>query len=207
MIEVSGQPKPDWFLKINPRGKVPALRIPSLGYDAVIYESGICNEFLCDYASLTLKREQQLLPMDDPMLRAKIRLMNDHCDNIYGKTQFTYLMNKEEEKDETLRNEMEDALQFYEKILFDNDGPYFLGENFSIADLHLYPFIQRMTVTLKHWKGYELPAEKFPNLFKWFESCSERESVKMSSMSEDKIIEVYKKFVDADYKFGGLNKN
>ena len=207
MVEVTGQPKPDWYLKINPRGKVPALRIPSLSYDAVIYESGICNEFLCDYASMTLRQEQSLMPTDDPLMRAKIRLWNDHCDTIYSKTQFTYLMNKDGTKDEELKNEMEDALQYYENILADSDGPYFLGEAFSIADLHLYPFIQRMTVTLKHWKGYELPSDRFPNLIRWFESCSERESVKLSSMSEEKIIEVYTKFVDVDYKFGGLNKN
>jgi glutathione S-transferase len=206
MIEVTGQPKPDWFLKINPRGKVPALRVPSLSYDAVIYESGICNEFLCDYASTTLQKEYTLMP-NDPLLRAKIRLCNDHCDSIYSKTQFTYLMNKDESQDEDLKKEMEDALQFYEKILAETDGSYFFGEKFSLADLHLFPFIQRMTVTLKHWKGYELPKDKFPNLINWFESCSGRESVKLSSMSEEKIIEVYSRFVEMDYKFGGLNKN
>jgi glutathione S-transferase len=206
MIEVTGQTKPDWFLKINPRGKVPALRIPSLGYDAIVYESGICNEFLCDYASTTLQKEHSLMP-NDPLLRAKIRLCNDHCDSIYSKTQFTYLMNKDESRDEALKKEMEDALQFYEKILDDTDGCYFFGDEFSLADLHLFPFIQRMAVTLKHWKGYELPRDKFPNLIKWFEKCSGRESVKLSSMSEEKIIEVYSRFVEVDYKFGGLNKN
>lgn len=207
MIEVTGQPKPDWYLKINPRGKVPALRVPSLGYDAVIYESGICNEFLCDYASMALNKEQTLMPTDDPLRRAKIRLLNDHCDSIYGKTQFTFLMNKEEDKDDALKGEMENALQHYEDVLAKSDGRYFLGEDFSIADIHLFPFIQRMTVTLKHWKGYELPPDRFPNLLKWFQSCSERDSVKLSSMSEEKIIDVYSKFVDVDYKFGGLNKN
>jgi hypothetical protein len=64
-----------------------------------------------------------------------------------------------------------------------------------------------MAVTLKHWKGYELPREKFPKLLSWFENCSTRESVKQSSMEEEKIIEVYKRFVEADYKFGGLNTN
>lgn len=207
MIEVTGQPKPDWYLKINPRGKVPALRVPSLGYDAIIYESGICNEFLCDYASMTLCKEQTIMPMKEPMPRAKIRLINDYCDNIYSKTQFTFLMNKDESKDDALKNDMESALQFYEDILTNNDSCFLVGTDFSIADIHLFPFIQRMIVTLKHWKGYELPKEKFPNLIKWFNSCLDRESVKLSSMSKEKIIAVYSQFVDTDYKFGGLNQN
>ncbi|KAL7484412.1 hypothetical protein ACHAW6_010057 [Cyclotella cf. meneghiniana] len=207
MIEVTGPTKPDWFLKINPRGKVPALRIPSLGYDAVLYESAICNEFLCDYASMTLCQNQHLMPSCDPLLRAKIRLWNDHCDNVYAKTQFTFLMNKDETNDATLRADMENALLMYEDILADSGGPYLLGKDFSLADIHLFPFIQRMAVTLKHWKGYELPREKFPKLLNWFENCSTRESVKQSSMEEEKIIEVYKRFVEADYKFGGLNTN
>lgn len=207
MVEVSGQPKPDWYLKINPRGKVPALRVPSLGYDAIVYESGICNEFLCDYASMTLGKQHQLLPENDPLLRAKIRLWNDHCDTVYSKTQFTFLMNKQDQKNNELKDDMEKALLFYEDILEKSEGPYFLGNQFSIADIHLFPFIQRMTVTLKHWKGYELSADKFPNTIKWIQRCSERESVKLSSMSEDRIIEVYSKFIEVDYQFGGLNKN
>jgi glutathione S-transferase len=206
-VEVTGQPKPDWFLKINPRGKVPALKVPSLGYDAVIYESAICNEFLCDYASMKLNKEHTIMPSDDPLLRAKIRLWNDYCDSIYSKTQFTFLMNKDETKDAELRNEMENALLFYEQLLSESGGPYLTGNEFSIADIHLFPFIQRMVVTLKHWKGYTLPTDKFPNTINWFESCSGRQSVKLSSMSEEKIIHVYSRFVDTDYKFGGLNKN
>jgi glutathione S-transferase len=134
MIEVVSTPdrKPDWFLKINPRGKVPALKVPSLGYDAIIYESAICNEFLCDYCSVTLKKDQKLMP-SDPLLRAKIRLWNDHCDSSYSKTQFTYLMNKDASKDDELCGEMEGALQFYEDILADGGGPYLAGEDFTIA--------------------------------------------------------------------------
>jgi hypothetical protein len=57
---------------------------------AVIYESAICNEFLCDYASTTLLLMHHTLmgPTVDPIMKANIRLHNDHCDNIFTKTQF-----------------------------------------------------------------------------------------------------------------------
>ena len=197
-------PKPDWYLKINPRGKVPALRVPTVDY-AVIYESAICNEFLCEYAT-ALQEEQSLMP-SDPFLRAKIRLLNDHCDNVFAGTQFTYLMNKDEAKDGELCAEMENALAAYEEALAGSGGPYLLGEDFTLADVHVLPFLQRLKITLQHWKAYELPKDKFPKLLCWLDACLQRESVKESSMSEEKTIEVYTRFVGADYKFGGLAHN
>eukprot|EP00565_Helicotheca_tamesis_P004198 CAMPEP_0185738016 /NCGR_PEP_ID=MMETSP1171-20130828/31843_1 /TAXON_ID=374046 /ORGANISM="Helicotheca tamensis, Strain CCMP826" /LENGTH=146 /DNA_ID=CAMNT_0028409103 /DNA_START=33 /DNA_END=470 /DNA_ORIENTATION=+ len=56
-VEVSGRPKPDWYLEINPRGKVPALRIPS-DDNTIVYESAICDEYLCDHHDVSLGSNQ-----------------------------------------------------------------------------------------------------------------------------------------------------
>ena len=206
ITEVSGMPKPDWFLSINPRGKVPTLRVPITADSAIIiYESAICNEFLCDYAT-SIEREHTLMPTD-PFIRARIRLLNDHCDNVFAKTQFTYLMNKEDDKEDELCTDMESALKTYEEALVGSTGPYLLGGDFTLADVHVFPFIQRLVITLKHYKDYELQKDKFPKLLAWIDICLARESVKESSMTEEKTISVYDRFVYGDYKFGGLNKN
>jgi len=205
ITEVSGRPAPDWYLKINPRGKVPAIRIPTCDYE-VIYESAICNEFLCDYTSSVLKKDHQLMPPDS-ILRARARLLNDNCDSVLGKAQFTFLMNKDAEKDAELAAEVEKALVVYEEALTRSAGPFLLGTEFTIADLHVLPFIQRLVITLQHWKNYEIPKGKFPKFLAWFDTCIERDSVKQSSMSKEKTLEVYKMFVESDYAFGGLNKN
>lgn len=147
------------------------------------------------------------MPAMDPFVRAKIRLLNLHCDNVFTKTQFTYLMNKDDELDAELRNEMENALQYFEDSLVKSKGPYLMGTEFTLADVQVFPFIQRLVVTLEKWKDYKLPDDKFPNLLAWFNSCLERTSVIESSMTTDKIIEVYERFARVDYKFGGLNSN
>lgn len=175
--------------------------------NSIIYESAICNEFLCDYATTLLQQDHTLLPAADPIGKAKIRLLNFHCDSVLTKTQFTYLMNKDNEKDKGLRDEMETALKWFEDAFIDSKGPYLMGKEFTLADLQLFPFIQRLVVTHKKWKEYELPSDKFPNLLEWFNLCLERESVMKTSMTADKIIEVYARFVESDYKFGGLNTN
>ncbi len=147
------------------------------------------------------------MPPTEPFVRAKIRILNLHCDNVFTKTQFTYLMNNDAKKDEELRNEMENALQCFEDSLVKSKGPYLMGKEFTLADLQVFPFIQRLVVTLEKWKDYKLPEDKFPNLLAWFHSCLGRDSVIKSSMTADKIIDVYERFVSVDYEFGGLNKN
>ena len=176
VTEVSGRPKPDWYLRINPRGKVPAIRIPQLN-NQVIYESAICCEYLCDAAV------QQTLMPNDPMQRAIIRLLNDHCDTMFTKTQFTYLMNNDIEKDKELVTAMEDALLMYEEQLEKSGGPFLMGEHFTLSDIHVLPFILRLVVSLKHFKNYELLSDKFPKFLAWYELCSKRESVMAAALT------------------------
>mmetsp|Transcript_23629 Transcript_23629/g.29777 ORF Transcript_23629/g.29777 Transcript_23629/m.29777 type:complete len:333 (+) Transcript_23629:110-1108(+) len=219
-ISMSNGVKPDWYLKINPRGKVPALRVPYHNNE-VVYESAICDEYLCDlYNTLQNGKKESsssssssLMP-DDPMQRAKIRLLNDRCDTVLNPTFFTYLMNKDTTKDEEMKQKLEEILQSYEDILSGEDsdgtnggGPYMNGEEFTLADVHMLPFFLRLIVSLRHFRDYHVTKDNFPNLVAWFELCSERASVKSAAKSDEEIIAVYGKFMDANYAFGGLNKN
>jgi len=102
---------------------------------------------------------------------------------------------------------MESALAFFQDELTGNGGPFLLGKEFTLSDIHIFPFILRLIVTLRHFKKYELPKEKFSNLLSWFHTCSQRETVKRTIISDEKIIEIYSRFLQIDYKFGGLNEN
>lgn len=198
--------KPDWYLKINPRGKVPAIRVPS-DNNEVIYESAICDEYLCDLHNRQNPDDTPLLMPNDPMQRAKIRLLNDQCDTILNVAFFTFLMNKDESKEEEMKNKLDKILEEYENTLQSNGGPYLMGIEFTLADVHVLPFFLRLLASLRVYKNYYVTKEKYPLLMKWYEVCSERESVKDASISDETIIEAYKKFVDMDYSFGGLNRN
>lgn len=176
MTEVSVRQKPDWYLKINPRGKVPALRVPALN-NQVVYESAICCEFLCDAYAPT-----SLMPTD-PMDRATVRLLNDHCDNVLTKSQFAFLINKDADKDLDLGQALESALMMYEEQLDKSGGPFLMGECFTLADVHILPFILRLIVSLKHYKSYELPTANFSKLLAWYDVCSKRESVQDAALS------------------------
>lgn len=177
-----------------------------------MYESAICDEYLSDLArdlegvQSTEESYLKLMPIN-PAERASLRLLNDHVDNTLSPAQFTVLMNKDDEKDKELFQKLEEALTFLEESLATKGGPYLMGKEFSLADIHVLPFFLRLTITLDHYKGYKLSKENFPKLLDWFDICSQRESVKPTTKSREEIIEVYDRFIKVDYAFGGLNKN
>lgn len=180
---------------------------------SVVYESAICDEYLSDLArhmdtSGPGGKGQfwKLMPII-PSERAALRLLNDHVDNALFPAQFTFLMNKDTKKDSELIEQLETALGVLEKALVSSKGPYLMGETFSMADIHVLPFFLRLTISLKHFKGYEIPADRFSHLLAWYDLCSQRNSVMQAARSEDEIIKVYNRFVELDYAFGGLNKN
>lgn len=216
-IEVSPTAKPDWYLKINPRGKVPALRVPC-DNNEVIYESAICDEYLCDLydskvksdgadtATMGTRNANTLMPKDAGQ-RARIRLLNDQCDTILNPAFFTFLTNKDESKEDDMRSKLCQILNNYEETLNVSGGPYLTGKEFTLADVHMLPFFLRMIVSLRHFKDFHVTKTEYPKLVSWFELCSQRDSVKIAAKPEETIIEVYQKFVDTNYAFGGLNKN
>ena len=51
---------------------------------------------------------------------------------------------------------MESALQWFEDVFVESKDPLLVGKEFTLADLQLFPFIQRLAVTHEKWKEYEL---------------------------------------------------
>lgn len=182
-------------------GKTPTLRLPAHD-NKVVYESSIVTHFLCDYSSTMENKDAHLLPTD-PFDKSKMALLNDHADNTLIPSIFTYLMGKEKDNS-SLRDKMEEGFSIFEKALEESGGPYLLGDQFTLADVHLVPFMYRMDVALKHFKNYEVNKEKFPKLLDWYETCRKRNSVYRAECTSGAIIENFRHFIEIDYDFGGL---
>jgi glutathione S-transferase len=224
-VEVSFRDeKPQWFLDVNPRGKVPAL--VNNGDGTVVYESAICDEYLSDLAREMAdsgggggensgeaggggrSRFWKLMPTGASS-RAALRLLNDRVDAELNPALYTFLTCRDPASEPRLVEDLERALGVLQQSIRDNGGgPYLMGDEFTLADIHVLPFFLRMTVSLRHFKQYELPPDKFADLLRWYELCLQRPSVKVGTVkSDDTIIEVYRRFVDQNYAFGGLNRN
>ena len=60
----------------------------------------------------------------------------------------------------------------------DKEGPYFLGQKFSLVDVAFVPFWHRMMWVEGHYFGLEFPDEPdFDRIHMWWEACKQRASV------------------------------
>ena len=184
----------EWYVaNVNPRGKVPAL----MDGGFVVYESLICNEYLCDKFN-----GERLLPAG-ARERAEIRLWNEHLDTQLAPAHFTLLMAKGEEARAPKRAALGAALAVYEERV----GEYLCGDEFTLADVNALPFFERLDFSLKRFHdGYDALAD-FPRTRAWFERCKQRPSFAATRTPEENLAAVYRRFLDADYDFGGLNRN
>lgn len=61
-------------------------------------------------------------------------------------------------------------------------GPFLMGSRFSIADIALYPFVERAVVLLPHFCKVSIPqSEELKPFHAWYAACRARPSVAISS--------------------------
>jgi glutathione S-transferase len=160
-----GEQKSPEFLKLNPYGKVPVL----IDEDVVIYDSTIINEYLDEEYPIP-----PLMPGDSAG-RARVRLLEDFCDNSFIPPSIVILAElhkpdaeRDTEKVRRYAGEMSRVLARLEPQL---DGKDFLGGEFSLADAAFAP---RAVILAK--LGIELDA-RLQNVGAWIGRLRERASV------------------------------
>jgi glutathione S-transferase len=123
---------PDWFLELSPLQKVPVLKVG----DEVLFESAVINEYLDEITGGGLQPRE-------PLARAKNRAWVEFASNMLGNL-YMMKMSKDEEHYLRYRGRLEDQLQRVEKRL--GDGPWFNGNEFSLADTAFAPFFRQDSV-------------------------------------------------------------
>jgi glutathione S-transferase len=123
---------PDWFLELSPLGKVPVLKVD----DEVLFESAVINEYLDEITGGDLQPR-------DPLARAKNRAWIEFASNMLGNL-YMMKMSKDEERYNKYRDVLVSQLQRVEKRL--GDGPWFNGEDFSLADTAFAPLFRQNSV-------------------------------------------------------------
>lgn len=94
-----------------------------------------------------------------------------------------------------LRAELEKLNAFYERI--GKAGPYLLGENPSLADIAIIPFLERFEIVLHHYREYELlpPKDtKVQRLKAALEAARTRPAFRSTKQSAELYISGYSKY-------------
>ncbi|OAK96180.1 thioredoxin-like protein [Phaeosphaeriaceae sp. SRC1lsM3a] len=167
-------PREPWYLKINPRGLVPAIDFNG----EIITESGIVSTFLADaYPS-------PLWPAagnpKDALTRARINFFVDTWFSKAGSFWFQILKAEGEEQAKLTQDFVAVVEKEIEPLLKDA-SPFFGGSSkVTLAEALTAPFILRIYALTRHDalpKSVTEGLDKLPNFSKWAAEVVKQESV------------------------------
>lgn len=123
---------PEWFLQLSPLGKVPILKVD----DEILFESAVINEYLDETTGGELQPR-------DPLQRAKNRAWIEFASDMLGNS---YMMKMATDKTryEQYKDKLVSQLKYIEARL--GDGPWFNGEQFTLADTAFAPLFMHQAV-------------------------------------------------------------
>ncbi|MBT5434429.1 MAG: glutathione S-transferase family protein [Rhodospirillaceae bacterium] len=187
-VEIDLRNKPAWFEDVSPYSKVPVL----VHGEHTIWESTVINEYLEEAFT-----EPRLTPAMAAG-RAAMRIAIAYDDVTFVPATYKVLLARDEpEKQALYRGVILDGLRMMETRAMANaaGGPWLLGEQLTLADLSIYPHMERLAV-LREYRGIELPAE-CGRLREWLSAMQERESVKATLHDDAYHIAAYAHYADA----------
>lgn len=157
--------KPEWFLKINPEGKVPLVKLD---------EKWIADS---DVITQSLEEKFPSPPLGTPPEKASVG------SKIFS-TFIGFLKSKDpsDGTEQALLNELS-ALDTYIK----DNGPFINGKEVSAADLSLGPKLYHLEIALGHYKKWSIP-DSLPHVKSYMKAIFSRDSfIKTRALQEDVI--------------------
>jgi len=200
-VEINPYNKDPSFLKLNPRGLVPTLGAPQKdGSQKPLIESNLISEYLDE----SFPNQHPLFPKD-PYEKARMKVWVDHVSTriLPAYHRFLQWTEKSPYSLEKAREELLGALKTWINEA-DPEGPYFLGKDFSFADVCLAPWAVRMWV-LDHFKGgLGIPApgqggedERAWNRWRqWTEAIESRKSITETLSDREHYMPIYQRYAE-----------
>ncbi|OTB03069.1 hypothetical protein M426DRAFT_322101 [Hypoxylon sp. CI-4A] len=182
--------RPTQLLEANPRGLVPAIREGEWASG----ESAIILEYLEDR-----DRTVPLFPTD-PRLKANCRLWVDHINAKIVPAFFALAkatdFAKQSEYAEKLRNDIIALVQ-----AADERGPYFLGGDLCLVDIHFAPFVLRMSRILRELRnwGDPIPGTRWQQ---WTDALEQNPHIQATTSQKELYIETLDLFLHSRQPHG-----
>ena len=170
----SNAQRSDDFLKINPKGRVPAL-VTERG---ILTESPAILGFIAQSAPA-----RKLAPLDDPFAFARMQAVNSfmsstvHVAHAHGRRASRWADQPASIEDMKAKvpQTMADCFELIEKDML--AGPWVLGETYSVADAYLY--------VMSGWlAGDGVDISRFPKVHDHFKRMEQRPAVIRALASE-----------------------
>ena len=187
LVEVDLYDRPDWWADLSPYGKVPLLKHGT----GIVYESAIVNEYLEDAFP-----KAPLLPKDS-LGRARARIWMAYCDSHFMPACHQLIADRADPKQQVVNLErLREVFLFMEQGLCDlSDGPYWMGQQFTLVDIQFAPFFERYGCYQALWEA-DWPAQ-CRRLRAWFDRVGQRESHLRTRHDQEFHMQRYRKYNEA----------
>ncbi|XP_042489295.1 glutathione S-transferase DHAR2 [Macadamia integrifolia] len=163
LIDVSN--KPQWFLEVNPEGKVPVIKFE----DKWIADSDIITQLL--------EEKFPEPPLCPPPEFASVG------SKIFPS--FVKFLKSKDPSDGT-EQELLNALSDLEEHLKAH-GPYINGDKVTAVDISLAPKLYHLEITLGHFKGWSIP-EHFTHVKNYTKLLFSRESFEKTKAEKEHVV-------------------
>ena len=184
------------FVEASPRGLVPALRAPGRKNDRgekeeeeeiVLWESLPVAEYID-----AVYGGGKLVDRSDPYSVARQQIWCAHCTDRVQKKYYQALVAQDPQIEQDCVEEFYDECRALARAM-KNSGPYFDGDTFSLVDVALAPFWQRIITVGPAYFGLKLPLDEpeFQRLDKWWKAVSSRPSVAATIVCEPRLVSTY----------------
>lgn len=166
------------FVACSPRGSLPALEHRG----ERIHDSLVTAEYIHEAFD-----GPPLLPKT-PYLRARVRLWAAHVESRVVPHFDALLVARDEDQRQQARQALIEGLTEFEAAMApEAEGPFFLGDDFSMADIALVPWWQRMVSVLRAYRKFDPSVH--PRLQAWHEAVQARPSVRRTAVDPERLIE------------------
>ena len=179
-IEINLRNKPADFLALSPAGKVPLL----VHNGVRVWASAVINEYLDESFP-----DHPLLPKA-PAQRALARVWTSFADREVYEPTHRLLLCSDTNIQAKISGQLAEALRFLERhALAAHDVPYWLGDEFTLADIAFFPWFEQLAV-LERFRKFRVPAE-CSRIFAWRETVARRQRVRSAAKSSDFYLQGY----------------
>lgn len=177
---------PEWF-KISPRGLAPVVYHKGNS----VYESTVCVEYIDE----AFPQEPRLMPTD-PYDRAYVRMWTDHVNKKIIPHFFGMIVKQDAADQEKAKQDALDGIEAYLAAMR-GDGPWFMGKQFTMADIVLLTFASIM-FNFEHYRGFKIPEndEKFARFHPWVKAFKARKSWQAIEPTREKVLEDWRPYAE-----------
>ncbi|XP_014210877.1 pyrimidodiazepine synthase-like [Copidosoma floridanum] len=179
IVNINLRDKPEWYMQINPEGKVPAL--VDLNGEIVVDSTAIVNYLEEKYPEPALCKKETI--------KRDLELL-EHYGKIL-KVFFDCVHRKDTRPLKTAVDEMCTYLVEFEEELKKLNTPFFTGDNPGMVDILMWPFVEKAKcLALIYKEPMDFEKEKFPLILKWVSKMKEQEFVQQNAISYETFAKV-----------------